>query len=131
MVLIKHKSLKSDIFFIPIFIPGFSGPRFFRVRVQVLEVALRLDVFWLHFFFSSVAFLSSIPFRIIRCTVKLLITFSTYFSIETQLKKENLKSVFWVREFGSPNLYNGLPNGLDMSQLKVVNYFLKTLRLAV
>ena len=33
MVLIKHNSLKSDIFFNPIFIPGFSGSRFFRVQV--------------------------------------------------------------------------------------------------
>ena len=50
MVFIKHNSLKSDIFFNPTFIPcfsgsmlfrvqvflvlGFSGSRFFRVRVQ-------------------------------------------------------------------------------------------------
>ena len=50
MVFVKHNSLKSDIFFNPIFIPGFSESRFFRVqvfqgpgpgsrvRVQVLEV---------------------------------------------------------------------------------------------
>ena len=45
MVLIKHNYLKSDIFFNSIFIPGFSESRFFRVqvfrvRVQVIEVAL-------------------------------------------------------------------------------------------
>ena len=33
MVLIKHNSLKSDTFFNPIFIPGFSGSRFFRAQV--------------------------------------------------------------------------------------------------
>ena len=33
MVLIKHNYLKSDIFFNPIFIPGFSGTGFFRVQV--------------------------------------------------------------------------------------------------
>ena len=38
MVLIKHNYLKSDIFFNPIFIPGFSGSGS-RVRVQVIEVA--------------------------------------------------------------------------------------------
>ena len=38
MVLIKHNSLKSNMFFNPIFIPGFSGP-WSRVRVQALEVA--------------------------------------------------------------------------------------------
>ena len=33
MVFVKHNSLKSDIFFNPIFFPGFSGSRFFRVQV--------------------------------------------------------------------------------------------------
>ena len=33
MVFIKHNSLKSGIFFNRIFIPGFSGSRFFRVQV--------------------------------------------------------------------------------------------------
>ena len=38
MVFVKHNSLKSDIFFNPIFIPAFQGPgfsesRFFRVQV--------------------------------------------------------------------------------------------------
>ena len=33
MVFVKHNSLKSDISFNPIFIPGFSGSRFFRVQV--------------------------------------------------------------------------------------------------
>ena len=58
MVFVKHNSRKSDIFFNPIFIPGFSGSRFFRVqvqgpdpgsrvRVQILEVAL--NGVWLKF----------------------------------------------------------------------------------
>ena len=34
---------------------------------------------------------------------------------ETQLKKETLKSVFWPPEFGQPDQYTGLPNGLKMS----------------
>ena len=33
MVFVKHNFLKSDILFNPIFIPGFSGSRFFRVQV--------------------------------------------------------------------------------------------------
>ena len=33
MIFVKHNSLKSGIFFNPIFIPGFSGSRFFRVQV--------------------------------------------------------------------------------------------------
>ena len=33
MVFVKHNSLTSDIFFTPIFIPGFSGSRFIRVQV--------------------------------------------------------------------------------------------------
>ena len=56
MVFIKHNYLKSDIFFNPIFIPCFSGSMFFRVqvflgygfrvRVQVLEVAMFQDYIW-------------------------------------------------------------------------------------
>ena len=66
MVLIKHNYLKSEIFFNPIFIPGFSGSRFFmvqvfrvqvfrvrvqgpgsgfRIRVQVIEVAVIMYLF--------------------------------------------------------------------------------------
>ena len=33
MVFVKHNSLKSDIFFNLIFIPDFSGSRFFRAQV--------------------------------------------------------------------------------------------------
>ena len=33
MVFVKHNSLKSDIFFNLMFIPGFSGSRFFRAQV--------------------------------------------------------------------------------------------------
>ena len=36
-------------------------------------------------------------------------------SVKIQLIKENLKSVFWVSEFGHPNRYTSLPNGLNMS----------------
>ena len=60
MVLIKHNYPKSDIFFNPIFIPGFSRSRFLgsearvqdpgsgsesRVRVQVIEVAFTFRFF--------------------------------------------------------------------------------------
>ena len=62
MVFVKHNSLNSDIFFNPIFIPGFSGSRFFRVqvfqgpgfsgsgyrvRVQVFEVAEIFGNMWI------------------------------------------------------------------------------------
>ena len=33
MVFVKHNSLKSDIIFNPIFIPGFTGSRLFRAQV--------------------------------------------------------------------------------------------------
>ena len=33
------------------------------------------------------------------------------FFVEIQLKQENLKC-FWAPEFGPPNRYTGLPNGL-------------------
>ena len=31
------------------------------------------------------------------------------------MKRENLKCAFWAREFGLPNCYTGLPNGLNTS----------------
>ena len=40
--------------------------------------------------------------------------FSVFF-VEIQLKKENLKSVFWVPEFRCPHQCTCLPNGLDLS----------------
>ena len=57
-------SRKADIFFNPIFIPCFSGSMFFWVRVQVLEVAIKLivalnfsilchDIYVYNFYFSS------------------------------------------------------------------------------
>ena len=53
MVFVKHSSLKSDIFLNPIFIPGFSETRFFRVQVfqnlgfsgsRVFKVQVRVQV---------------------------------------------------------------------------------------
>ena len=32
-----------------------------------------------------------------------------------QMKKENWESVFWTPQFGPPDRYIGLPNGLDAS----------------
>ena len=46
--------------------------------------------------------------------MKSLITTSVYFG-EIQLRKENLKSVFWVTEFGCPNRYTSLPTSLNTS----------------
>ena len=44
--------------------------------------------------------------------------------VEVQLKIEKMKSVFWAREFGRPNRYTGLPNGLDTSLQKTyVSFF--------
>ena len=37
------------------------------------------------------------------------------FFVEIQLTKQNLKSDIWVSEFGQPNWYTGLPNGLYTS----------------
>ena len=37
------------------------------------------------------------------------------FFVEMQLKKQKLKSDFWVPELGCPNRYTGLPNGLNTS----------------
>ena len=37
------------------------------------------------------------------------------FFVEIQLTKQNLKSDNWASEFGRPNRYTGLPNGLYTS----------------
>ena len=47
-----------------------------------------------------------------------------FFFVEIQLKKENLKSDFWAPEFGHPNQYTGLSNGLNTSpKLKEIVLF--------
>ena len=78
--------------------------KFLSLRLLCLIVFL----FCLHFCILN-------PFEIIRCIVKSLIATSTFFFIEIQLKKENLKSIFWALKFGRPNRYTGLPNGLNTS----------------
>ena len=37
------------------------------------------------------------------------------FFVEIQLKKENLRSIFWTPEFVHADWYTGLPNGLNTS----------------
>ena len=54
----------------------------------------RFNVFWLHLFSLLSHFCLLSLFKIIRSIVKLLITTSTYFFIETQLKKRKLKKCF-------------------------------------
>ena len=76
------------------------------LRIQMNETLI-VFLFCLHFCLLR-------NFKIIRCIVKSLIYIQHIFVIE-QLKKENLKSVFWAPEFGRPNRYTGLPNGLDTS----------------
>ena len=64
-----------------------------------------------HFFIFFLHFCLLSHFKIIKCIVKSLIaTFA-----EIQLKKVNLKSVFWAPEFECLNHYTGLPKGLDTS----------------
>ena len=36
------------------------------------------------------------------------------------LSNKKLKSLFWAPEFGHPNQYTGLPNGLDMSLITII-----------
>ena len=63
-------------------------------------------LFCLHFCLLS-------HFKIIRCIVKLLIATSTYFFVEIQLKKENLKTVFWVPGFWAPKRVYWSPKQLE------------------
>ena len=52
--------------------------------------------------------------EIMRCIMKSLIATSTYFLLKYN-RKQNLKSVVCAPDFGRPNRYTGLPNGLDTS----------------
>ena len=63
MFFIKHNSLQSDIFFNPIFIPCFSGLRFFRVQVFVGSGFSGSWFLWVQFFQGPV-FSGSRFFRI-------------------------------------------------------------------
>ena len=47
--------------------------------------------------------------------------FNVFFA-EIQLKKENLERVFSAPEFGRPNRYAGLPNGLNTSLPKLIKF---------
>ena len=42
------------------------------------------------------------------------------FLVEIKMKKENLKSVFWAPEFGCPDQYTALQNGLNMSLYNIL-----------
>ena len=79
-------------------------------------------------FFLDDPLLLSVPYSVVPCSsipgfmvyhLKIIIhceiidCYISIFFIEIQLKKENLRSVFWVLEFGCPNQYTGLPNDLD------------------
>ena len=46
------------------------------------------------------------------------------FFVELQIKKDNLKSVFWVPEFGHQNPYTGPQNNLNMSLLIMMAHFI-------
>ena len=47
---------------------------------------------------------------------KIIDCYFNIFFVEIQLEKQNWKNVIWGLEFGCPNWYLGVPNGLDTSQ---------------
>ena len=60
------------------------------------------------------AFLSFKPIRNNWMHCQIIDHYFNMFFVEIQLTKQNLKSDIWVSEFGRPNQYTGLPNGLYM-----------------
>ena len=72
-----------------------------------------INIFLSHYFSLLTSFLSW-NFKIITGIIKSLIAIQHIF-VEVQLKKEKLKSVFWVPGFGCPIWYTSLPIDLDMS----------------
>ena len=82
------------------------------------QFLLSLQPICLNVFLFSLNFCILSHFKIIRYIMKSMITTSVYF-VEIQLRKENLKSVFWVTEFGCPNGYTSLPNSLNTSMYMI------------
>ena len=72
-----------------------------------------INIFLSHYFSLLTSFLSW-NFEIITGIMKSLIAIQHVF-VEVQLKKEKLKSVFWVQVFGCTIWYTSLPIDLDMS----------------
>ena len=73
------------------------------------------DIFLFYCFLFCLLFLSSKPSLNNQMHSEIDDRCFSVFFVEIQLKKENLKSVFWVPEFRCPNQYTCLPNGLDLS----------------
>ena len=63
------------------------------------------------------AFLYSKTCRNNQIHCEIIDRYCNVFFVEIQLKRENLKSVFRAPEFGHPDRYTGLPNGLNTSLL--------------
>ena len=61
-----------------------------------------------HCFSLLSAFLCSKSLQNNQMHCKIFYHYFNVLFVEIQLKKENLKSVFWVPEFGCPNWYTGL-----------------------
>ena len=68
-----------------------------------------------HCFSLLSAFLYSKPFRNNKMHCEIIDRYFNIFFVEIQLENGNLKSVLWVLEFGHPNQYTSLPNGLNTS----------------
>ena len=101
MVFIKHKSLKSDIFFNPIFISCFSGSKFFRVQVFLGSGFTRFKFIWVQVFqspgFKGPCFSG---FRFLRVQVFHGPGFSRIFRVKVFQGTGFLESrVFWVHVF--------------------------------
>ena len=77
------------------------------------------------------AFLYSKPFRNITMHCEIIDRHFNVFFVEIQLKKGNLKSVLWVLEFGHPNRYTGLPNGLNTSLINGFDSGLTTINCGI
>ena len=80
-------------------------------------LSLTVPLFALTSFSLLSAFLYFKPFQSNYMNYEMIDRYFNVFLVETQLSKENLKSVFWVPDFGHPNQNTGLPNVLNVSLL--------------
>ena len=84
-----------------------------------------------HCFSLLSAFLYSKPFRNNKTHCEIIDPYFNVFFVEIQLKKGNLKSVLWALEFGHPNRYTGLPNGLNTSLINGFDSGLTTINCGI
>ena len=116
LVAIRYHSLSFVVpslsFVAPLVVFRYHTTRLSFCKQSFFSFALASFCLIILLFCLNFCFLNN--FEIVRFIVKSLVVVQRI-SVEVQLKKKNLKSLFLDAEFGCPNRYTGLQNGLHTS----------------